>query len=111
MDRQHGDAHRKGENMNGNRERTRRLYLAAAFFTAIFTLGIAQSWLDNRADAQGRTVQAPMFEVDPLWPKPLPNHWLLGWTIGLWVDDQDNIWVIHRGAGGLHNNERGLELN
>ena len=23
-------------------------------------------------------VQAPMFEVDPLWPKPLPNHWVLG---------------------------------
>jgi DNA-binding beta-propeller fold protein YncE len=52
-----------------------------------------------------------MFEVDPLWPKPLPNNWLLGWSIGLWVDDQDNVWMIHRGAGGLHNNERGAELN
>ena len=20
----------------------------------------------------------PAFQVDPLWPKPLPNHWLLG---------------------------------
>ena len=63
--------------------------------------------LQNKADAQGRSVQAPMFEVDPLWPKPLPNHWLLGWTIGVWVDEQDHIWIIHRGAGGLHNNERG----
>ena len=21
---------------------------------------------------------APMFEVDPFWPKPMPNNWLLG---------------------------------
>ena len=52
-----------------------------------------------------------MFEVDPLWPKPLPNNWLLGWTIGVWVDEQDYVWIIHRGAGDLHNNERGAELN
>jgi DNA-binding beta-propeller fold protein YncE len=52
-----------------------------------------------------------MYEVDPLWPKPLPNNWLLGWTIGAWVDEQDYVWIIHRGAGGLHNNERGAELN
>ena len=47
-----------------------------------------------------------MFEVDPLWPKPLPNHWLLGMTIGLWVDEQDHVWIIHRGAATLHANER-----
>ena len=47
------------------------------------------------ADAGG--VQAPMFEVDPLWPKPLPNHWLLGSTIGVDADSQDHIWIIHRG--------------
>ena len=27
-------------------------------------------------------VMAPRFEVDPFWPKPLPNHWLLGSAIG-----------------------------
>ena len=50
------------------------------------------------ADAGG--VQAPMFEVDPLWPKPLPNHWLLGSTIGVDADSQDHIWIIHRGNLG-----------
>jgi DNA-binding beta-propeller fold protein YncE len=89
----------------------RTIYIGAALCTLIITLGIGQAVLDNEATAQGRTVQAPMFEVDPLWPKPLPNHWLLGWTIGLWVDEKDNVWVIHRGAGGLHNNEKGAELN
>src|SRR5215208_725876 len=44
--------------------------------------------------AQGK--QAPIFEVDPLWPNPLPNHWVTGSTIGLSVDAQDNVWTIHR---------------
>ena len=48
------------------------------------------------ADAGG--LQAPMFEVDPLWPKPLPNHWLLGSTIGVDADPQDHIWIVHRQA-------------
>ena len=89
----------------------RNFFIGAALAALIVALGVGQSVLQNKADAQGRTVQAPMFEVDPLWPKPLPNHWLLGWTIGVWVDEQDHIWVIHRGAGGLNNNERGLELD
>ena len=41
-------------------------------------------------------VQAPSFEVDPYWPKPLPNHWVTGSTIGVSVDAQDNVWTIHR---------------
>jgi hypothetical protein len=39
---------------------------------------------------------APRFEVDPLWPKPLPNHWILGSTIGVSVDSRDHVWIIHR---------------
>jgi hypothetical protein len=31
------------------------------------------------------------------WPKPLPNHWLLGNVIGVGVDFQDHIWIVHRG--------------
>ncbi len=41
-------------------------------------------------------VLAPKFEVDLTWPKPLPNHWILGATIGVSVDAQDHIWIIHR---------------
>jgi DNA-binding beta-propeller fold protein YncE len=42
------------------------------------------------------TRMAPRFEVDPLWPKPLPNHWLIGSTIGVTVDARDHVWMIHR---------------
>jgi DNA-binding beta-propeller fold protein YncE len=91
--------------------RDRKFVCGAALAAGILGLGIGQALLQKRAEAQGSTVQAPIFEVDPLWPKPLPNNWLLGWTIGIWVDELDHVWVIHRGAGGLHNNERGAELN
>ena len=43
------------------------------------------------------TVQAPYFEVDPFWPKPLPNNWVHGMTIGIGISADDHVWVIHRG--------------
>jgi DNA-binding beta-propeller fold protein YncE len=45
---------------------------------------------------EAATVRAPRFEVDPLWPKPLPNHWVMGMTIGVSVDAQDHVWIINR---------------
>jgi DNA-binding beta-propeller fold protein YncE len=56
------------------------------------------------------SLDAPYFEVDPLWPKPLPNHWLLGSTIGVAVDEQDHVWIVHRSSATLDDNEKGLEL-
>ena len=92
-------------------EHKRKLVFGAVFAAAIIGLGAGQALLQQRAQAQGSSVTAPIYEVDPLWPKPLPNNWLLGWTIGAWVDEQDHVWIIHRGAGGLHNTERGAELS
>jgi hypothetical protein len=88
----------------------RDVAVAATAVLLVAGLGIGQAVLQNHADAQDRSVDAPRFEVDPLWPKPLPNHWVLGMAIGIWADDQDNIWIIHRGAATLHDNERALDL-
>ena len=55
------------------------------------------------------TVEAPYFEVDPLWPKPLPNHWVLGSSIGVSVDERDHVWMIHRGSATLADKEKALE--
>jgi hypothetical protein len=41
---------------------------------------------------------APKFAVDPLWPKPLPNHWVIGSTVGVTVDSRDHVWIIHTRA-------------
>lgn len=46
--------------------------------------------------ADGGERVAPRFEVDPFWPKPLPNGWLLGSTIGVAVDSRDHVWIVHR---------------
>jgi DNA-binding beta-propeller fold protein YncE len=50
----------------------------------------------NAVTVEAAKVQAPMFVVDPYWPKPLPNHWITGSVIGLSIDAQDNVWTIHR---------------
>jgi len=92
-----------------NRKPRRKALIVAAFVMLGAVLAACQSFLGNVATSGDRVV-APVFEVDPLWPKPLPNHWLLGMTIGVWVDDQDRIWIIHRGTPTLHANERALDL-
>jgi hypothetical protein len=43
------------------------------------------------AEASG---PAPAFQVDPFWPKPLPNNWLMGQASGVAVDRRDHVWVI-----------------
>ena len=89
----------------------RKAVVGAALAVTLIALGCGQAVMQQRADASNaKTVEAPRFEVDPLWPKPLPNHWLLGMVIGVWVDDQDHVWIIHRGAATLNDNERALEL-
>ena len=70
----------------------------------------AAGWVAIARDrAETRTVTAPYFEVDPLWPKPMPNHWMLGSRIGVSVDEQDHVWIIHRPAT-LADNEKGADL-
>jgi hypothetical protein len=92
----------------------RRNRLIGAIFASILGgLLVTDVVLQRTVAAQngGGMVRAPRFEVDPFWPKPLPNHWLLGAAIGVWVDERDHIWIIHRSSATLNNNERGAELN
>jgi DNA-binding beta-propeller fold protein YncE len=71
--------------------------ISAAFIAAIVVVFGARYLLLQSVDAQDRTaLQAPRFEVDPLWPKPLPNNWILGQVIGLTVDARDHVWIVHR---------------
>ena len=87
----------------------RRIYVAGAFVSALVVLGVAQSLVGRVAQAQARSsVTAPRFEVDPFWPKPLPNHWLLGNSIGVFVDEKDNVWMVHRGVANLNRDENGI---
>jgi DNA-binding beta-propeller fold protein YncE len=85
--------------------RKRNVLIGGALVTLLLALGIGQSLIQRSAEAQAKTaVQAPRFEVDPMWPKPLPNHWVMGNTIGVGVDNKDHVYIIHR-AGSLEAKE------
>src|SRR5262245_26101603 len=74
-----------------------------AFGVVLAILGVAHAFLQQAAStAAAASPQAPSFEVDPFWPKPLPNHWLLGSTIGGAVDGRDHVWIVHRGGSTLN---------
>jgi len=70
----------------------RKVLLVSGWVIAIAALAAGQRALES----QQPTVEAPMFEVDPLWPKPLPNKWVLGNAIGVGVDSKDHVFIVHR---------------
>src|SRR5579872_2567954 len=43
-----------------------------------------------------QTAEPPKFQIDPSWPKTLPNNWIFGQIGGIFVDAQDHIWVNQR---------------
>jgi DNA-binding beta-propeller fold protein YncE len=65
-------------------------------------LGSAQS-------ARGQT-GAPRLEVDPFWPKALPNNWILGQVSGVAVDRRGHVWIVQR-PRTLSERERGAEVS
>lgn len=40
---------------------------------------------------------APRFEIDPWWPKPLPEGWITGQLACVHVDHNDHVLVVNRG--------------
>ena len=81
--------------------RKRNLLIGSSLLALIIACGVGQTAVEDAADnnaemAMGDGPMVPMFEVDPLWPKNLPDHGLMGPTIGVDVDSTDTIWLVHR---------------
>src|SRR6188508_796753 len=76
---------------------------------AVVALGLSARAVDQAA-VKTDMVTAPRFEVDPMWPKPLPNNWVIGQAIGLTVDARDHVWMVHR-VDSLTANEVGQQQN
>jgi hypothetical protein len=75
----------------------RNLVIGATFTVALIALGVTERVIEQKAEAQAKAaVQVPIFEVDPFWPKPM-NNLVFGQTIGLGIDEKDQVWIIHRG--------------
>lgn len=66
----------------------------AIVLLALFQLG--QNYLNQAASAASNERLAPKMVVDPFWPQPLPNKWILGATIGIAVDSRDHVYIVHR---------------
>ncbi len=89
----------------------RHLSIGLIFAGVFGVLAVSERALERSAAAQSKDmVQAPKFEVDPAFPKPLPNNWLLGQAIGVGVDAQDHIWIVHR-QDSLGANEAAADQN
>ena len=89
--------------MNIRRERAKAsgVTLGICCVLALAVISIARSEAKEKraikqaVDAQG----APIFRVDPFWPKPLPNRWSMQQVTGLFVEAKnDHIWFLNRAA-------------
>jgi len=100
----------------------RRLSLSLGLMAfGLLVVGINQWQMDSTAAAQTRAtgaqasnaapaaaparaasaIVAPNFKVDPLWPKPLPNHWIIGSVTGVAVDSRDHVFIVQNGANSM----------
>jgi hypothetical protein len=77
--------------------------LSFAIFATVFVVLTVPS-----AGQQPDLVMAPKFEVDPDFPKELPKHWVTGMSVGVAVDEQDHVWMVHR-PPTISPNERGAD--
>jgi len=76
-----------------------KFLMATAMAVAIAGLGLGASVFTHSSSAEAQdsvpgSTMVPKFSVDPLWPKPLPNHWLMGNVIGVSVDKNDDVWAV-----------------
>ena len=84
------------------------LYAVTALLLSVGFLGACAP---APADAPGELADGiPVYEVDPSWPPELPNNWILGDVRGLFMDDQDHLWVLHM-PSSLTNREIGAALD
>ncbi|HEV3062123.1 MAG TPA: hypothetical protein VGY48_27985 [Vicinamibacterales bacterium] len=67
--------------------------------------------LDAAKETRTAPTMVPQFQFDPTWPKqPFPNNWIVGNVIGVAVDPNDHIWILHR-PSGLTDGEKAASLN
>src|ERR1700755_2247307 len=76
----------------------KNLFIGSTLAALLLALGLGQGLLEKKADVQakGNKIMGPRLEVDPTFPKPLPNRWYQGMSIGVGVDANDHVWIVHR---------------
>ena len=65
-------------------------------FALLFGLGAMPTSPASAAGERAGAAEPLAFQVEPSWPKPLPNNWIMGQASGVAVDGDDHVWVIQR---------------
>lgn len=86
-----------------------RAALIAGVVATLAATSVAAALITVNTVAPDAPARPPQFEVDPAWPKPLPNRWLMGQASGVAVDRHDHVWVVQR-PKSLTDDERGATL-
>jgi hypothetical protein len=86
------------------------LLVGVSLIVLLAGLGLANPFSHHVTAQPPANGLAPRFLVDPFWPKPLPNRWILGQVAGVAVDAQDHVWIIQR-PKTLSEDEKGATLN
>ena len=75
----------------------KRSWVSVVTLTALVGLAPAL-WCSAKVMAQSArpSADAPKYEVDPTWPKPLPERWVTGELGGVCVDANDHVFVLSR---------------
>jgi hypothetical protein len=85
--------------MHGYRSEAMRVF-GLILLAGIFVVAVLRLAPESVAAAQAPTAQGvPAFKLDPSWPKPLPNHWMLGVVWGVATDSRDHVWIIQDPKG------------
>ena len=84
----------------------RSTLLGGTILSTFAAAGIAQ-----RPSRAATPHTAPRFEVDLLWPQPMPNRWILGSSTGVAVDARDHVFVVHLTDSFTPRTEIGLATN
>ena len=80
---------------------------AAAIFAAVGlagTIGCAQQQVREASSG------VPRYQIEPAWPKPLKDNWIVGQVTSVAVDSRDHVWLLHR-PNTLLDDEKGAQGN
>jgi hypothetical protein len=84
--------------------------MKAARSIVVACLVAGASAITAQSPGPRKAASAPERQVDPFWPKPLPNNWILGQVSGVAVDKRGHVWIVQR-PRSLSDRELGAQQN
>ena len=91
-----GDNKIQGVITRGGRTGKPETIHAVTILLLIVSVSVMCGRPENKQSVVAWTDSVPSFRVDPFWPKPLPNQWLIGQVAGVATDSKNHIWIVHR---------------